>query len=220
MNKEKAIERAKKLMAMAADSSSPNEAAIAARRARAIIDKYQINLSELGDKDQFGTSIGSKARQRTPAWEQTLCISIADLNDCIAKFDGQGRIVFKGFAEDAEVCAFMYHYITENGKRCCKAYIARNPRGCRNSFKLGYAWAVKEKISEIIKERQAEIKTSTGTSLVLLKKNLVESEFGVANYGEKATATANPSSQLAGEIAGRRTNIVTGLGGDQRAAIA
>lgn len=212
MDKEKAIDRARKLMAMAADSSSPHEAAIAARRARAIMDEHQLGLGDLAEKSEFGSVTAGKARQHIPLWEQSLCIWIANLNDCVARFDGLGRFVFSGFDEDAEVCKFMFFYLTENGRRTCKEFIKQKPWGCRNSFKLHYAHAVTEKIQAILEARKEQLKTSTGKSLVLVKKGLVEKQFGTADYGKtKRKIEVDYDSAIAGLQAGERTNIVTGV---------
>jgi len=219
--KEKIIDRARKLMAMAGDKSSPEEAAIAARRARSIIDQYQLSLSDLQEESEFGCAVASKARRITPGWEQSLTIWVAELNDCVAKFDRYGRIVFGGFDEDVKVCKFMFYYLTEKCKRACKEYMKSNPCGCRNSFKLGYAWAVTDKIKLMIEARKTDLKTSSGTSLVLIKKDLVEKEFGVTKYGkERQTKSADLLSQIAGQMVGEKTNIVTGLEEDNRHQIA
>jgi len=141
MDKNKAIERARKLLAMAADSSSPNEAVIAARRARSIIDKFQINNYDLEDVSDFGISSPGKARTKIPQWEQNIAIVVAQLNDCIANIE-RGKFQYKGFSEDAEVAGFMFLYIVENGKRTCKEFMQSTYNGCRNSFKLNYSWAI------------------------------------------------------------------------------
>ncbi len=44
------IERVRKLLSMAVDTSSPHEAAIAASRARKLMDKHQIDLADLIDE--------------------------------------------------------------------------------------------------------------------------------------------------------------------------
>lgn len=211
MDKNKAIERARKLMAMAADSSSPNEAAIAARRARSIMDKFQLEADDLKDAPDFGSSLAGAARHRIPQWEKNIAISIAQLNDCIAHIE-RGKFVFSGFAEDAEVASFMFLYITENGIRTCKRFISETPSGCRNSFKINYAWAIQSKISEMLQARKTELKNSCGKSLVVIKNQLVEQHFGAAKYGEsKAKYDIDPISAIMGMKAGQQTNIVTGI---------
>lgn len=221
MKKEKAIERARKLMAMAADSSSPHEAAIAARRARSVMDEYQVSASDLEEASEFSEKSVGKARMKIPVWEQVLCSNIGKLNDCIVKFDREGRFLFQGFDEDAEVAKFMLLYLTENGKRCCKRHIKEKPAGCRYSFKLGYAEALVRKILEIIESRKQDLKTGLGQSLVVIKKALVEKEFGIQQYKtESRGRPADPTSALAGFIAGQKANVVTGLGSDKRTSIA
>lgn len=219
-SKEKAIERARKLMSMAADSSSPNEAAIAARRARAIIDKYQIDMTDLKERSEFGERSAGGQRKRVPRWEQWLSIDIARLNDCIVDFDRRKQFIFKGFDEDAIVSRFMFTYITENCRRECKKYIEKNSYGCRGSFKTGYAIAVKEKIKEISETRRQELAEGTGKSLIVIKKDLVNRRFGEAEYrSTRPVNTADRRSFLEGSEAGKRVNIVTGVESEKREAI-
>lgn len=222
--KEKAIDRAKKLMAMAADSPSPNEAAIAAKRARAIIDKHQLSDADLLERSDFGSYSAGKARQRIPQWESNIVIGVANLNDCIARFDrsssGNNKdkiFAFKGFKEDCEIARFMYHYITQNCIRCCTEYINQNPNGCRNSFKMGYSFTISRRIDEIIKERRQHQSESTGKSLVLIKKQLVEQEFGEAKYTMRSSSRSlDYNSTKKGREAARKTNITTGIREDHR----
>lgn len=220
MDKRKAIERARKLMAMAADTSSPNEAAIAARRARSLMDKFQLDADDLTESPEFGASSVGKQRLNIPQWEQNLVIAVARLNDCIAARKN-GRLIFKGFAEDAEVASFMFLYLIENGKRTCKQFIQSHPLGCRNSFKLNYAWAIESKIREILKSRESELNTSSGTSLVLVKNKMVEHHFGKEKYREKENKReTDPISSIMGRKAGQQTNIVTGLHAENREPLA
>lgn len=218
--KMKAIERARKLMAMAADSSSPHEAAIAARRARAIMDKYQLDFADLKDQSNFSAAATGAPRARVPIWEQFICVGIAELNDCVVHFNKHGCFIFKGFDEDVQVARFMYGYLAEHGIRCCKNFMAKNPDGCRNSYKLGYANAVRDKIDGMLAERKEQLKTSDGKSLVLLKKQLVENEFGKAGYKTKKRSTpADLYSTFEGYQAGKRTNIVNGIDAETRDAL-
>ena len=133
MNRDKAVERARKLMAMAADASSPNEAAIAARRARKIIDEYQLSTSDLA-QSEFDTQAYGKARERIPTWENIIITGVALLNDCIVVINDDGNFIFKGLAEDVEVSVFMSSYLIENGKRQCKTFMKTNRFADRGVF--------------------------------------------------------------------------------------
>lgn len=215
MNKESAIEKAKKLLAMAADSSSPNEAAIAARQARSIIDKFQINDCDLLERGDFATHITGKNRKRVPVWEQTIAIAIAKLNDCIAVFNLKRQFVFKGFDEDALVAKFMLTYLVEACLRNCKTHMKESAFGNHNDFKCGFAAAIEGKVEEILKERRDDSIRSTGKNLIVIKKSLVEERFGKERYStSKATTVKDPYSYWEGVETGKKTNLVTGVGQD------
>ncbi len=63
MDRVKLIERLKKLLAMSRDSSSPAEAAIAARRMDALMEKYDVSLAEItgSDQDYFRRNTSERA---------------------------------------------------------------------------------------------------------------------------------------------------------------
>lgn len=213
MNKrEKAIDRARKLMAMAADSSSPNEAAIAARRARAIMDQYQLSAGDLREQSEFGTHTAGKSRQKVPVWEQGLGIYIAKLNDCMVKFNDDGQFVFEGFDEDAQLAEFMFTYLVAHGLKMSRLHMKATPGGNPYDFKMGYWAAIKEKIVAIIEERASLTVVETGQALMVVKQSLVAQEFGNVKYGSCSTrSTRSHYSREAGHATGCSTNIVTGV---------
>lgn len=220
INREKAIDRARKLMAMAADSSSPNEAAIAARRARSIMDQHQLNAGDLAEQSEFGVNTASQARKRTPRWEQGLAISIAKLNDCIVGFSDDKRILFKGFVDDAQLCEFMFIYLVAHGLKLSQAHMKANRDGNPADFKNGYMSAIREKITAMIEERKKLVIVETGQALMVVKQELVANEFGQTNYRTATTRGARSAySSEAGHDAGKRTNIVTGVQGKAQARL-
>jgi len=80
------------LLAMANDASSPNEAAIAARRARKLMDQEgltQAEVERMGSGGATFAAMGSgKAKRFMPKWEQSLAVGVASLNDCIVRWMG------------------------------------------------------------------------------------------------------------------------------------
>jgi hypothetical protein len=228
MDNAKIINRVRKLMAMAADGSSPNEAAIAARRARSLMDKHQLSVEDLAESDGFGIGAAAKARKFTAVWEQTLVVSVAKFNDCIAKFEidrdtGYPVMTFKGMNSDVMVAKFMFAYLVENGKRLCSAYTkelgyTRYNASVGTAFKDGYSVEIRAKIAEMAVEREVNVVTETGQSLVVVKMALVEQKFGVGKYKNTARNTrqsaANAMAGVAGRVAGQSTFIHTGLSAD------
>ncbi len=223
MKKDKIIARVKKLMAMAADGSSPNEAMIAAERARKLMDQHQLSIEDLTERSQFNTKSPSSARKFTPHWENVISVAIANYNDCKATLEydvgKRGyRLTFKGFDEDVQVANYMFCYIIENGKRQCSKYFKDQGHSRYNarlgtSFKDSYAREIIIKINELIENRKVE--SEKGTGLMVIKQQLVEQEFGETNYINKSRGRKLDLDDIhaknAGALAGENTNITTGI---------
>lgn len=194
---------------MAADGSSPEEAMIAARRARSLIDKYQLADSDFIEKGSFGKFSVWGGREKIPLWESSISIDVARLNDCRTAVDYKGRIIFKGFSEDAEVSKFMFIYIRDNGIRACKRHMKESQgQGNRNSFKLGYAFAIRDKVAEILKDREFQ---GGGKELMVIKNQLITQEYGAESYRNTSVNLKNGISEEAGRREGKKVNITTGL---------
>ena len=225
MKKDKVINRIKKLLAMAGDVSSPNEAAIAASRARKLMDEYQISLDDLQESDGFGVTSTNKSYTYRPKWMSILAPAVAKFNDTQA-LGAEGRIVFRGFETDVFLSLSMYEYLVKTITRLCKEYM----RECGYShyhasvgdpFKYNAAKAVCEKIRELIKERKT-VQTSTGKDLVIIKKDLVEQKFGAVKYvkskKEDTRFSFNPhiaNAAMAGYEAGKRIPLNTQVKGSK-----
>jgi hypothetical protein len=195
---EKIIERIKKLMAMAEDASSPHEAAIAAKRARSLMDKHQIDKSDLTEKPEFGTKTTSWSYAFTPKWMQSLAVAVAEYNDCQVGFKTDHSIQrekrykfmeFKGFEVDAILAEYTYQYVCDTITRLCKSYMVaegydRYNARVGDTFKWNAAIQVIRMLNESKKER--ETMTSSGTDLMVVKSQLVAEHFGEAKYGKSS----------------------------------
>jgi len=220
MDRNKAIDRARKLMAMAADSSSPHEAAIAAKRARSVMDQHQLTAGDLAEQSEFGEYASGKPRKKHPLWEQTLAINVAKLNDCIVTYTSRGEFLFKGFADDARLCEFMFAYLVANGLKLSRAHMKVTRDGNPHDFKMGYARALREKITGMIEERRKLVIPETGQALMVVKTAIVSAEYGKTNCRGTRTRGARSSySREAGQEAGKRTNIVSGVSGSAQARL-
>lgn len=208
----KILERLRKLLSMAADGSSPQEAAIAAKQARTLMDKHQLSKSDLVESDEFGIVSVGAARRFTPVWEQGIAILVAQYNDCVVSLENINSfrvLTFKGLEADVVAAKLMFTYLTDNGKRLCKNYMAGHYNARTGTqFKGAYVRALNEKFKELIVERT---KLTTNTALMVVKKDLVKSKFGETKtafhrtkeyYDEKARAAV-----AAGYMAGKVTNI-------------
>jgi len=238
-------DRIAKLLAMADDSSSPEEAAIAAKRARALMDKYQMDRFDVEGRltEEFGEERATRFFASMPMYLQFLATSIARYNDCQAVFTRGlvdfkkkrvsemqvgNAIVFRGYKSDVELAANMYRKLTETVDMLCKNYLKdkgyeKYPVRIGGQFKLGAIMVIGERIREMLKERDALMNEAakTGTSLMVLKTAGV-----VAKYGEVKTKTVNigngdrddeeADARRAGYDEGRKVEIVRSVGDESK----
>ncbi|TXG97716.1 MAG: DUF2786 domain-containing protein [Nevskiaceae bacterium] len=231
----KIIERVANLLRMASDTSSPNEAAIAARRARQLMDKHQVGLHELGAAaDEFAKMSFGKAYRFMPQYRNILSVAVAKFNDCIMSFSHeyyavQGhyrrRVQFKGYKSDAIIAGNMYDYLTDTIDRLCAEYIKSTghvgsyPAAIGDAFKKGAAQEICWRLDGMMAEREKDTQLSTGTSLVVVKAAEVEAKFGPPKYREMNITTRNTweadRAKNAGHEAGSKINLSTQVENDQ-----
>lgn len=178
----KIVRRIKNLLDMANDSSSLNEAAIAARRARALMDKYQVSIGdiELSGSGTFGQSEGNYTSKNVVRWVSSIAATAAHLNDCISIIASRGgikRIRFCGFSSDTAVAKEIFDFLIVSANRMLKAANISG-RSERNYYRLGFCVEIEEKVSEIVKERKKALKNGSGKSLVADKSKAVNDHFG------------------------------------------
>ncbi len=215
MSDEKIIQRVKKLLAMAEDAASPHEAAIAARRARALMDKHQIEKEDITSDDSivFGEVRGESAA-KAYEWLRILCAAAGKINDCqsIVKrcYRGGASFNFRGFASDAVIASSMMSYF----KASCELALSKSDtkgRAAKNAFRYHYSLAIFDKAKEIVGCRVNE--SAEGKQLVVVKKQLIEQHYGddlKKSRPGKTPELENPDVKKAaikGRIAGEATPL-------------
>lgn len=225
----KIIERVANLLRMASDTSSPAEAAIAARRARALMDKHQVGLHELGEAaDEFAKMSFGKAYRFMPIYRNILLVAVAKFNDCVADCSHEyyavqkhyrRRAQFKGYKSDVIVAGNMYEYLIDTIDRLCAQYMKENGHtggykaSIGDAFKKGAAQEVCYRLDAMLEERKRDMTLSTGTSLMVVKMAEVESKFGAQQTKEMNMATRDDwearHARHAGHVAGSQINLST-----------
>ena len=222
----KIIERIKSLLAMAGDSSSPNEAAIAARRARALMDKHQIDAGDLIQSGGFAETQHGKDYKFMPKWQNFLAVACAEYNDCQVKFGYTGNdrkcLKFQGYETDVAVCLHMYTYLCEAVLRLCKTYMkeqgyTRYNARVGDTFKKAAASTICARLREALAERQEEFK-SNGTDLIVIKKQQVGAHFGEAKYSTSRDRGHADSEAEAARRAGRKAGSNVSLSAQVKGA--
>lgn len=217
----KVLERIRKLLAMSKGNSNPHEAGIAARRARALMDEYQVtemDLTQVAPKD-FGTADASLNTRNQVFEVSVLAMSIAELNDCIIEgdrnLDNTILYRFKGLLADAVCATEMFKWLRDDMYRY--AALMAEGRQSRKAYRLGFAKGIQDQVRNIMRER-GELKERThGTSLVLVKAQLVTEHFGEQRCGRTRSATASDSHAYhAGYTKGHETNLSKQVEGESQ----
>lgn len=179
-----------KLLALAESGCNEHEAANAAAKARAYMDKYQIEAADLGDSsptEQIEEVAHGFSTARWPTWKQTLAVRVATVNDCFVVFqrNGGGRVlVFQGFSSDVNLCLQMYDYLVGTVNQMAEVYrTARNAFMAEvNCYREGLGSTISKRLQDIADNRKRECITGTGTALVVVKLGQVAEVFGQDRY--------------------------------------
>ena len=204
MKDDKLLNRIRNLLAMAGDAGSPNEAAIAMRRARALMDKHQIAEMDL---KQETSDLGVAKVVYFEQWTGRLALQIARLNDCIADIStgsaGLPIVRFKGYLVDAVTSQEMFPYLTAVAMRGAKAFQGKRQK---KGFFAGFSAGIKQQVDLILAERQSQV-LSDGRALVVVKGDIVRAEFGNQQYGKSRRTSYDSTTYASGVAAGRSASL-------------
>lgn len=211
---EKIVTRLKALLAMANDTSSPMEAAIALERARKLIDKYQLeNIDDLPvQASEFSYRInGNKQRY----WISAMAYAVARLNDCITESAplpaGGYAYSFFGFPEDAQACRFMIEYLADTGEnlyQASKSELGLKGLGDKYDFLIGFASEVCTRINDIIRERKRSIVTNReANAMAVSKATRVKEQYGEQQAVMTENELTNLSAYNGGVDAGKNVHL-------------
>jgi hypothetical protein len=231
MTDEKILKRIERLLAMSKDASSPNEAAIAARRAEALMREHNLNeadviLKEMTDDDIVDIE-SSTGYSTIPHWMMRLTVPVAKLMDCEVRayvYNREKRVTYLGQKEDAQVAAWIFEYLVDQVKRLSKKYRAeqRKKFGAGHGtnmgdYREGVVISILATIAEMIAEKETQLKEhTTGTALVVRKKDLIEQKFGETKYGNnKGRSMSDADAYHRGREDGNNVRINPAVSTDQ-----
>jgi len=231
MERDKVIDRVRKLYAMSQEAeSSPHEAEIALRRCQSLMAKFGVTISEL-ETSEYGSSTIGRSFRKVPSYVTLLSSAVALLHDCICV--DSGEIEFRGFSLDAEVATLTYEYLTKSMERSLqqrkKAGDVKPGRSASFDYRVGFGISVLNRCRQIHKERleaeqaeqQAARNDSTyGSSLVVLKRELVEENctYDIQGSRKRTVRFRNGSAHSAGALDGSDVSLDNQVGYDHKAA--
>ena len=227
-------ERIRKLLAMAGDASSPQEAAIAARRAKALLNEHNLSEADViaGDMtlDDFQTRDVGEARRRFPKWISILAPAIATYTGTSAVFHlvdlgpkgARGKQVrYRGHVDDLMLARYLHVYLVRTVENLTQAAGLKG-LGQQTSFKYGMAQSIGEKLREMAAEQEKWFRQdSHSKALVLVDKKAAMSrqKFGKTSYGSYVGRISDGRAQACGQAAGRDVNVHRGLAGTSKALV-
>ncbi len=215
MTHEKLLERIRRLYAMSNDTSSPAEAAIAAKRVRSLMDQHQVTVEDL-EKSEYGSAVFRKSYLRPPLYIRWLMLGVGRYNDCNTTWSslggGKNSPMFQGFENDALAANLMLDYLYKTMERHLRAYLkSESPEDRRiasNSFRAGYCADMQKRLLELCEERRtAEHEAGSAGALIVLKGKLVAAKFGVMKTSKSKSKISDSNAQQAGQKASQRTGI-------------
>lgn len=183
------IQRIRRLLAMASDISSPNEAAIAARRAHKLMEQYQLSRFDVfveqmraGECMTEREANPGRSFRQIPKWLNWILMGIAIITQTriITRPDEtKTHIGFQGEVGDVAVaCILLPYVITQlevplilRGRRLAP----RERRKYSAAYRPGFARSVYNKA---VRMNATENKSTRQQALVLSKRKAIVAAFG------------------------------------------
>lgn len=232
MERDKIIARVRKLYAMSQEAeSSPNEAEIALRRCQSLMSKFGVTISEL-ETSEYGSSTIGRNFRKVPSYVTLLSSAVALLHDCICV--DSGEIEFRGFSIDAEVATLTYHYLSDSMERSLqhrkKSGEVIPGRSASFDYRVGFGISVLNRSRQIHKERieseqsamrSAQNDSTYGSSLVVLKRELVEEHCtnDIQGSRKRTVRFRSGAAHTAGASDGSDVSLDSQVGFDNNKAI-
>jgi phosphomannomutase len=217
--RQRIIERVQKLFALAAQNDSPEEAQLAAMRAQELLQKYDLNLSELDIKRGGSNLCGEQhiqlKKRNTPAWIKFLYSAVAEGFgvDCyrgLRLFDT--ILIYIGVEPDVTIAKqtfeYLYNFIETydlNGKSAKQ----------KSQWRMGFIYAVNTRFEE---QRNKKINDAHSYGLMIVKDKIIKDytskKYKNINKARKLSKTKISVSFNEGVAVGMITPINRPIGGD------
>ena len=216
-NRGKVVQRVQSLIAMSQDTSSPNEAAIALKRANKLMQSHDITSTELGSTVAgYGSSEYSIISSKDKTWTSIVALSVARLNNCIVKIKrGRARAVkktyvFNGSKTNTSTCVFMMSYLAGSvGSAYNQDRIAYglSELSDKSNYLLGFAKGIVGRITELPSRTQGDTGTQNDLSAYLEDSSKQSEGFYFDILIQKAPSAEVGCASYLGELAAKEVYL-------------
>ena len=224
MDREKALGKIKKLMAMAAPDSGASESEVesALRQAEFLMEKFAIDMAEAltqGQKPTFDwqqdcTYFG-QGNKTLPLWYQWMAVAVAKFTDTIVVVtrdpEAGAGVMYRGHSDDVVFATWLIDSLKDQLRRATRDAKCGSPEN-RETFRKAFARGVLVKINDLRAKRDQKI---PGNALIVVNTKIVERDahFGGAKYRtSKSRATGDHESYNKGFNAGKNASINQPIG--------
>jgi hypothetical protein len=225
---EAVLERVRKLLARS-KSDNVHEASLAAEMAQRLMTEHKLHMSDVEIAAEAAQPVVSgealnEGQASVTTWQVRLLGGVARANSCRILIRSsrrglrEGRLTVYGKQADVDSTLYLYRYFAEEINRLCKAWGDEGGygRAARNSFRVGAANSIRQRLSEARAAEQArwaEGGAAAAGALVHLRSSDAAAEEHVnkiAGDGARGWAASAPTSArgyVAGQHAARGINI-------------
>lgn len=224
-DRNKARERAKRLIRELQNRTEDRgfteaEALQAAAQLGELLEKYDLNIDEIGVKEDAAKCKKNLIFAPDDA-AGSMVNAIGKYCNLISYHETGGtmKYVLFGTPHDLEIGLYLYEMLAESIERGWSDYMeAGNPYSmkARMSFRAGFANRIWTRLMTMKEERDARNRAQTGMALMVLKDQLVTEEFkkqlGIKLVKSAGRQVADASAYYAGQRSGSRANLNNPLG--------
>jgi len=184
MANEEMLTKLKKLLALAANAGSEQEAETAMRMASKIMAKYGLESVSL-EEEKSGPFIDSFSSETwidsNSEWEGTLSVIVVECFNCrqirqkpIQKYGIKGKIIFVGEKKDLVLVEWYYKYLKLAISRRAEQHSKK--KRDQHAFAIGMILSLRERLQKLHKYVEEE-RTEDTTAIVLRTQAMVDKKF-------------------------------------------
>lgn len=200
---ENIIQKIERLLALAENNSSENEAAVAAAKAQELIAKYNIGLEQLGQQQERRIHISKYETGTGYKWKYSLSNIVARNFRCKSYMIDKRIVCFYGYEEDAQTAKRVFEFLFNMGNRLAAKHYNEYRKthyyadGIKNQYLLGFVDGIKS-----VLDRQC-------VALMLVTPEKVEKSFvdfskNFSKINTRLRTSNDADSYNAGKVAGER----------------
>lgn len=197
-----------------ANGATEEEAILSAMKARELMDKYRVTMTDLELKDEeveFSVIVDRPTTSETAMAPVDYCVrGIGRYCGVRMWFDmrsGIRVIAMLGLHADVEMAKYLYQMLAAAMKSSSYGVKGRSEK---KSFQLGMADRLNERLIAMAIELEPKAKTASGTALVVVKNAVVDDAFKSLGLHFRSTPgmrVSDGAAYGAGRAAGDRVNL-------------